>query len=42
MRLLQVKRAFWCVQWHGFSIHVYLLFQAVHRAVNALNVSMGI
>ena len=33
---LRAKRAFWCVQWHGFSIY---LFQAVRRAVNVLNVS---
>ena len=33
---LRAKQAFWCVQWHGFSIY---MFQAVRRAVNVLNVS---
>ena len=31
-----IMRAFWCVQWHRFSIN---MFQAVRRAVNVLNVS---
>ena len=64
---MRTKRAFWPVQWHGFSIYNYivvkmqasgerrrvltrklaslaiiLLFQAVRRAVNVLNVSMCI
>ena len=36
--LLRAKRAFWSVQWHGFSLYIYI-FQAVRRAVNVLNVS---
>ena len=38
--LLRAKQAFWCVQWHGFSIYIIIcIFQAVRRAVNVLNFS---
>ena len=39
--LFGAKRAFWSAQWYGFSIYLLyiIMFQAVRRAVNVLNVT---